>query len=106
MARAASPRRDANGLASLYPGGRLHRARQDVLRLLRVGATVVAVYAPRPGRARGSAGVRLRATFERLGLTYLKLGQYLAMRYDLLPGEVCRELEKLFEEVPAVPFEQ
>lgn len=49
--------------------------------------------------------VRIRLAMEELGLTYLKLGQYLAMRFDILPIEVCRELHKLFEDVPPMPFD-
>ena len=52
------------------------------------------------------AGVRLRLACESLGLTYMKLGQYLASRIDLLPEEVCGELAKLFEQATPVPFEQ
>lgn len=48
---------------------------------------------------------RFRLTVEDLGLTYVKVGQFLALRYDLLPAEVCRELGKLFEQVAPVPFE-
>ena len=50
--------------------------------------------------------VRLRAAIEELGLTYLKAGQFLAMRYDILPGEICRELNRLFENVSPLPFDQ
>lgn len=52
-----------------------------------------------------SAGVRLRRAFEELGITYLKLGQFLTMRFDVLPAEVCAELNKLFETVPPMPFQ-
>lgn len=38
-------------------------------------------------------------------MTYLKLGQFMAMRFDILPAEVCNELGNLFERVPALPFE-
>ena len=55
-----------------------------------------------PVRDRDS--VRLRLTLERLGTTYLKLGQFLAMRFDLLPRPLCDELQKLFEHVPSLPF--
>src|SRR5437773_750944 len=58
----------------------------------------------RPQRG-ASAGARLRLAFEELGLTYLKLGQFLTMRFDVLPAEVCAELDKLFEAVPPMPFE-
>lgn len=44
-------------------------------------------------------GVRVREELERLGLTYIKLGQFFAMRFDLLPADICRELMHLFERV-------
>jgi ubiquinone biosynthesis protein len=52
------------------------------------------------GLSAADAPRRLRRAFERLGLTYLKLGQFMALRYDILPAEVCSELEGLFEGVP------
>jgi len=42
---------------------------------------------------------------EELGLTYLKLGQFLALRFDILPAEVCHELNNLFENVRPMSFE-
>ena len=48
----------------------------------------------------------LRLALEDMGLTYLKLGQYLAMRFDLLPASVCDELSKLFEHVGPITFEE
>lgn len=45
-------------------------------------------------------GARIRKAFERLGVTYVKLGQFLAMRFDILPEDVCRELARLFDAVP------
>jgi len=51
-------------------------------------------------------GRRLCRFMESMGLTYLKLGQYLALRIDLLPREVRSELEHLFEDVRPVPFEE
>jgi ubiquinone biosynthesis protein len=50
--------------------------------------------------------VRLRLAFEELGLTYLKLGQFLAMRFDILPVEVCRELSRLYEGVPPLKLDE
>jgi len=51
-------------------------------------------------------GVRLRLAFEELGLVYLKFGQFLSMRFDILPVEVCHELNKLFEAVSPLSFEE
>jgi ubiquinone biosynthesis protein len=48
--------------------------------------------------------VLLRTFLEAMGSTYLKLGQYLALRIDLLPAEAARELAGLFDQVPPVDF--
>jgi ubiquinone biosynthesis protein len=44
----------------------------------------------------------VRETFEELGLTFLKFGQVLAMRRDLLPGGYINELEQLHDQLPAL----
>ena len=49
---------------------------------------------------------RIRLAFEELGPTFIKLGQVLATRVDLLPPHGIAEFEKLHSEVPAVPFEE
>lgn len=55
---------------------------------------------------RGPGGpVRLRLAMESLGVTYLKLGQFLAMRFDVLPAAYCQELGTLFDKVPPTPYE-
>ncbi len=46
----------------------------------------------------------VRETFEELGLTFLKLGQVLAMRRDLLPDAYINELELLHDQLPAQGF--
>jgi predicted unusual protein kinase regulating ubiquinone biosynthesis (AarF/ABC1/UbiB family) len=48
--------------------------------------------------------VRLRLALEELGATWIKLGQALAMRYDLLPASYCHELFQLFNEVAPFPY--
>ena len=50
--------------------------------------------------------VRLRRTFERAGATFIKLGQQLSIRMDLVPYVYARELEKLLDSVPPFPAEQ
>ena len=42
---------------------------------------------------------------ERLGPTYIKMGQYLALRPDLIPQEYCDELLDLVDHAPSFPFE-
>lgn len=44
----------------------------------------------------------LREVFEELGLVFLKFGQVLAMRRDLLPPDYIKELELLHDELPAM----
>lgn len=49
--------------------------------------------------------VQLRRRLERLGPTYIKLGQILSLREDLLPLVVTEELKNLLDRLPTVPFE-
>ncbi|MBP1728292.1 MAG: ubiquinone biosynthesis protein UbiB [Deltaproteobacteria bacterium] len=44
----------------------------------------------------------VRETFEELGLTFIKFGQVLAMRRDLLPDAYIDELELLHDQLPAM----
>jgi ubiquinone biosynthesis protein len=46
----------------------------------------------------------LRLALEALGTTYVKLGQLLSSRPDLLPDLYIEELSRLVDEVPPVPF--
>lgn len=48
---------------------------------------------------------RLRIAFEALGPTFIKLGQVLATRPDLIPQSFVDELKKLQDNVRTVPFE-
>jgi ubiquinone biosynthesis protein len=49
---------------------------------------------------------RLRRTLEELGPTFVKFGQILSLRGDLLPAGLIRELEKLQDSVTPVSFEE
>ncbi|HEX8997473.1 MAG TPA: AarF/ABC1/UbiB kinase family protein [Ktedonobacterales bacterium] len=52
------------------------------------------------------APVRLRILIEELGPTFIKLGQILSTRGDLLPAAFREELEKLQDSAPPVPGDQ
>ena len=48
---------------------------------------------------------RLRMSFEELGPTFVKLGQVLASRPDLIPEEFTKEFEKLHDRVQPLSFD-
>ncbi|MEE7558668.1 2-polyprenylphenol 6-hydroxylase, partial [Xanthomonas sp. Kuri4-2] len=58
------------------------------------------------GRLRMSAAMRVRRALEDLGPTFVKFGQVLATRVDLLPPDWIEELSELQNSVPPLPFEQ
>ena len=58
------------------------------------------------GRLRMDVPTRLRCTLQDLGPTFVKLGQVLATRVDLLPPAWIDELGKLQNAVPALPWDE
>ena len=50
--------------------------------------------------------VQLRRRLEILGPTYIKLGQILSLREDILPRSVTDELKRLLDRLPAVTYER
>ncbi|EDY81584.1 ABC1 family protein [Verrucomicrobiia bacterium DG1235] len=55
---------------------------------------------------RRSQWERLRIVMEELGPTFIKFGQLLSMRPDVVPEALIKELRKLQERVPPVSFDQ
>ena len=51
-------------------------------------------------------GARLRAALTELGPTFVKFGQILSTRPDLMGLDVCAELSKLQDKVAALPFDE
>lgn len=56
--------------------------------------------------AKLSRGERLRLALEELGPTFIKMGQILSTRSDILPKDVIKELEKLQDKAPAFSFDE
>ncbi|CAN6209717.1 unnamed protein product [Urochloa humidicola] len=47
----------------------------------------------------------LRRLFERMGATYIKLGQFIASAPTLFPAEYVEEFQNCFDRAPAVPYD-
>ena len=62
-------------------------------------AEMIAIFARHNFYANGFTPQELRTTLEDLGPTYVKMGQIMSSRVDLLPPVYCKELEKLRENV-------
>jgi len=84
------------------PSPRRRRPRFLLLRAM----TAVAGLPVRRDIYRQPFPVQLRRRLEMLGPTYIKLGQILSMREDLLPMAVTEELKRLLDQLPAVPHRQ
>ncbi|NJD58656.1 MAG: ubiquinone biosynthesis protein UbiB [Anaerolineales bacterium] len=50
--------------------------------------------------------IQFRLRLQKLGPTYIKLGQILSLREDLLPKEITDELKNLLDRLPAVSYER
>ncbi len=53
-----------------------------------------------------SIPIRIRKVLEELGPAYIKLGQMLSTRPDLVGMEIAEELQKLRDDTPATPFNE
>ena len=69
------------------------------------GSEMLSIFAAHNYYADGLTPVELRTTLEDLGPTYVKIGQIMSSRVDLLPEEYCKELEKLRSNVKPLDSE-
>ena len=69
------------------------------------GVEIMAVFAKHNFYANGFTPEELRTTLEDLGPTYVKIGQIMSSRVDMLPESYCRELEKLRQNVKELDAE-
>lgn len=53
-----------------------------------------------------SRGERIKLAIEELGPTFIKLGQILSTRYDLVPDDISKELASLQDDVYEVPISE
>ncbi|MBI3392449.1 MAG: AarF/ABC1/UbiB kinase family protein [Nitrospirae bacterium] len=74
------------------------------IRLLRMGRGE-APYCPLP-EERTTLAERIRLAFEELGPTFIKFGQILSVRPDLIPRPFIEEFSKLQDEVPPFPVQE
>ena len=93
----------------MSPRGRRARRALEVGRVARRGRLLrvlreVGVVGDRPATREGARA--FRESLEELGTTFVKLGQLLSSRPDLLPDVYIDELERLVDDVPPFPFEQ
>ena len=80
------------------------RSAPGVFRILRILARHGFIQAVR-GEAHWPKPASVREALEELGIVFLKFGQVLALRRDLLPDEYITELERLHDSLPPLNFE-
>lgn len=83
----------------------------DILDRLRIEASIergkrfLRLSPEEPAQESLTTPMRIRMALEELGPTFIKLGQVLSTRPDLLPGNYVREFQRLQDQVPGFPFE-
>ena len=58
------------------------------------------------GLISGVTPQKISQTLEKLGPTFIKIGQILSTRVDLIPNEYCEELARLRSNVNPIPYEE
>jgi ubiquinone biosynthesis protein len=78
---------------------------QNVAERIRLGRFLIERFS-KPGIERYTPAERMRMAFEELGPTFVKLGQVLATRPDLVPEDFVEEFKKLHDQVSSIPFSE
>lgn len=76
---------------------------QSAAERVRLGRFILERFA-KPGIEEYTPAERMRMAFEELGPTFVKLGQVLATRPDLIPEEFVEEFKKLHDQASPLPF--
>lgn len=96
------------GIGKTATLGKRPAALTVMLRILRIGAAFVAFFvfpSVRLGLHKNlPPQVRLRLFLQQLGGAWIKIGQALALRFDLIPRVYCSELLKLLSANPPVDY--
>ena len=76
---------------------------QNVAEKIRLGRFLLERFA-KPGIESFTPAERMRMAFEELGPTFVKLGQVLATRPDLVPADFVDEFKRFHDQVASLPF--
>ncbi len=76
----------------------------DVVR--RIGSEADSSHLAKEQQGKDSKAAQLPEDLERLGPTFIKLGQFLSTRSDILPAPYLEALDKLQDHVKSFPYEQ
>ncbi|MCF8076853.1 MAG: AarF/ABC1/UbiB kinase family protein [Desulfotignum sp.] len=78
----------------------------DIDRYIESGLKLIPFYHPHERVEKLSRNQRIRMALEELGPTFVKMGQVLSSRPDLIPMDLVNELSKLQDEIPAFGFDR
>jgi ubiquinone biosynthesis protein len=78
---------------------------QDVAQRIKLNS-FISSWGPSSETSHLSTAQRVRISFEELGPTFIKLGQLLASRPDIIPADYVIEFRKLQDQIPPIPFSE